>query len=522
MSDFLNGLGGLWGIPMWAFYVNRGQGITSFGRQNKDGEIAKFLTAEKAYQQTPFTGFRTFVKGQRAGKTFTHMPFFPRDLNTGEVDSVERNMMIGENEMEIEEVSPELGLQTNVLYFTVTDEDFPSMIRQTTFTNLDPSQPLQIEVLDGLAHLIPAGLDNGGLDAMGRTFEAYMRVYNVGSAAVGGGTVTQPFFHATQSTGDTAFVSIIKDGQFVVAFVDDAEDVDGEDTSSSSDSSASGPKGKNVGASGATVGDDGLHPTLGFIVDPSVVFDTDTSLSQPRAFFAKDAPNIGNFLQQPQGTTARTPCAFAGAKLTIPGGKKVTITSVYGHGDNLESFVGTISPKVRTPGYAKKKRADGKKLVEDITKSVVTSTSSPIFDDYIKQDYLDNVLRGGLPIAMGDADSPKIYHTFSRIHGDIERDYNNFQLDVTYFSSGPGNFRDVSQNRRLDVLLNPEVKDFNVRMFLSFVQSDAYNPLTVAATLFKVPQAALAALVVVSVWLCFYVFVWIYVVVLTFLIISPH
>lgn len=63
MSNFLAGLGGKWGFPMWAFYVNRGQGITSFGKMNKDGAIAKFNTAEKAYQQTPFTGFRTFVKG---------------------------------------------------------------------------------------------------------------------------------------------------------------------------------------------------------------------------------------------------------------------------------------------------------------------------------------------------------------------------------------------------------------------------------------------------------------------------
>ena len=45
---------------MWAFYVNRGQGLTSFGVQNKDGAIQGFATAEKAYRDTAFTGFRTF------------------------------------------------------------------------------------------------------------------------------------------------------------------------------------------------------------------------------------------------------------------------------------------------------------------------------------------------------------------------------------------------------------------------------------------------------------------------------
>ena len=78
MSNFLAGLGGVWGTPLWAFFVNRGQGITSFGIQNKDNAILKFNTAEKAYQQTPFTGFRTFVRGTRSNSKWNHMPFFPR------------------------------------------------------------------------------------------------------------------------------------------------------------------------------------------------------------------------------------------------------------------------------------------------------------------------------------------------------------------------------------------------------------------------------------------------------------
>ena len=112
--------------------------MTAFGVQNKDGAISKFNTAEKAYQQTPFTGFRTFVKGSRGGEIpFAHMPFFPNGFMSKEEKPV-RNMMIGMNEMEIEEVSTPLGLKTNVLYFTVPDEEFPSLVRRTTFTNLDP------------------------------------------------------------------------------------------------------------------------------------------------------------------------------------------------------------------------------------------------------------------------------------------------------------------------------------------------------------------------------------------------
>ena len=87
-----------------------------------------------------------------------------------------------------------------------------------------------------------------------------------------------------------------------------------------------------------------------------------------------------------------------------------------------------------------------------------------------------------------DPANPKIYHTFSRIHGDMERDYNYFQIDASYFSQGPGNFRDVNQNRRVDNMQVPAVSDFNLRMFLGFVQSDGYNPLTVQSVNFHIPR----------------------------------
>merc|ERR1712086_1112763 len=124
----------------------------------------------------------------------------------------------------------------------------------------------------------------------------------------------------------------------------------------------------------------------------------------------------------------------------------------------------------------------------DLTERVAMSSGVPSMDAYAKQNYLDNVLRGGMPIEMGiqPDTNPKIYHTFSRIHGDLERDYNNFQLEQSVFSQGPGNFRDVNQNRRCDVLQMPSVYDFNVRQFLSYVQADGYNQLIVANAFFHI------------------------------------
>ena len=76
-SSFLPGIAGPLGIPMWVFYVNRGQAIASFGIENKDNPIMEFQPANKAYQTTPYTGFRTFLKLNRGGETLLYEPFSP-------------------------------------------------------------------------------------------------------------------------------------------------------------------------------------------------------------------------------------------------------------------------------------------------------------------------------------------------------------------------------------------------------------------------------------------------------------
>ena len=60
-SSFLPGIAGEFGIPLWAYYNNRGQGICSFGADDKDHAIMEFCPAHTAYQNNARTGFRTFL-----------------------------------------------------------------------------------------------------------------------------------------------------------------------------------------------------------------------------------------------------------------------------------------------------------------------------------------------------------------------------------------------------------------------------------------------------------------------------
>ena len=74
-ADFFPGVSGLYGIPMWAFYVNRGQAVSSFGIESKDKAILEFQPANKAYRLTSITGFRTFLKVNEGKSEKFYEPF---------------------------------------------------------------------------------------------------------------------------------------------------------------------------------------------------------------------------------------------------------------------------------------------------------------------------------------------------------------------------------------------------------------------------------------------------------------
>src|SRR5438876_3476212 len=73
-SSFLPGIAGLFGKPMWVFYANRGQCVSSFGVRNKNSSMLEFYPANKAYEFTPLLGFRTFIRFKKAGATRLYEP----------------------------------------------------------------------------------------------------------------------------------------------------------------------------------------------------------------------------------------------------------------------------------------------------------------------------------------------------------------------------------------------------------------------------------------------------------------
>ncbi len=422
-SSFLPGIAGPLGVPLWVFTVNRGQAIASFGVESKDQPIVEFQPANKAYQLTPYLGFRTFLK--IASQYYE--PFAPS------LAPIDRRMFVGMNELELQEINSAVGLQTNVVYFMVPQENFAGLVRQLTFKNIS-DRSLAVEVLDGLPAITPYGVNNTQLKEIGRTVEAWMEVFNLDQHV--------PFYRVRASVADGAEVEAIEAGHFALAFVDRGDHAD----------------------------------QLPVLVDPAIVFGHNTALNTPDRFCATP---LDSLFTQRQITTGKTPCAFFGTRLELQPGAAITLHSVYGHVSGL-AHLPHVCERVLSAARLNEMRCTANRLTQQLTDVIDTHTADPVFDAYCRQTFLDNVLRGGWPIVWDD----NVYHLYSRKHGDLERDYNAFALASEFYSQGNGAYRDVNQNRRSDVFFEPHIGDFNVRSFMSLIQADGYNPLVIQGSTF--------------------------------------
>ena len=424
-SNFLPGIAGLNGIPMWVFYTNRGQAISSFGVESKDRPIMEFQSANNSYRLTSLSGFRTFLKIN--GEIIE--PFSPLSER-----DVQRVMFVGMNEVEIRETDRVYGIETRVFYSTLVDERCAGLIRRVQVRNIG-RKSMAIEMLDGMPALVPYGVDNGLLKHIGRTIEAWMEVFNLETRL--------PFYRLRASAEDTSDVRRIQAGNFALGF----------------------SAGKRLSA----------------LVDPVVVFGQDTAFIRPQGFMRQ---SLDDLLMERQVTVGRMPCAFFGRTVTLGVSEQDDMISVFGYSKD-EDVLQELALRLEAPGFFERQQTSARQLAESLTDPIETRSGDQRFDAYCRQTFLDNLMRGGWPQLLADR---HVYHVYSRKHGDPERDYNHYFLAAEYFSQGNGNYRDVNQNRRSDVLFEPRSADFNIRLFMSLIQTDGYNPLVVEGTHFILPE----------------------------------
>ncbi|UCD15037.1 MAG: hypothetical protein JSV34_04765, partial [Candidatus Omnitrophota bacterium] len=416
-SNFLPGIAGVWGVPMWVFYVNRGQAIASFGIKDKNHSISEFLPANRAYQLTPTSGFRTFLK---IDKDRCYEPF----LVNGEQES-RQSMIINSESLQIREDNSNLGISTAVKYYTLANSSLAGLVRVLSIKN-NSDKDISLEVVDGLSRIIPFGAGDFFLKNMSRTIEAWMRTFLYDNLAI---------FRLIVDPADVSETKYVEGANFSYSFYEETGKL--------------------------------ASPYL--IVDPQTLFAHDTSYAYPVHFFSKE------FKVPPdQITCGRTPCSFSYFKWNLASGEEKSFYSVYGAAFKLELIKRGV--KSFSAGFLNKKEEENSKIIEDIKNNTFCVSAKRKFDYYAKNTYLDNVLRGGYPYKF---DGKDIYYIFSRKHGDLERDYNRFHLLPSYFSEGEANYRDINQNRRMDLFFNPFIGRQNVAYFMSLLRIDGYNPLLV-------------------------------------------
>jgi hypothetical protein len=447
-ASFLPGIAGPLGIPLWAFYVNRGQGMASFGVESKQSPIVEFQPANKAYQSVASLGFRTFLKltAERRVPTF-HEPFGAFAVGPQRPTQ----MCIGANDLEIREVAGDLGLETRVRYFSLPSEPFAALVRKVEITNVSATT-LRGELLDGLPAIVPFGVDNWMLKEMSNTAVAWMGVENL--------TANIPFYRVAASIEDRPDVEEIDAGHFYLCFA----------------------------STGAGI----VRPTP--IVDPTVVFGTNTAMSRPEPFLTE---SLAELLARPQIAVGRIPCGFFATDFALSPGEGLVVCSLVGHCDDIEA-INRRADELSRIDYVDVKQAAARALADSVTRAVGTATSSRAFDLYVRQSCLDNVLRGGLPLVLRSGSEPHVCHLYARRHGDTERDYNAFSVPAEYYSEGNGAYRDANQNRRSDVLLEPDVQDHTVRTFMNLIQTDGYNPLELQSSTFALAEEDLDAVLALA------------------------
>ena len=431
-ASFLPGIAGIKGIPIWCYYVNRGQAVVSFGVDNKDHAIMEFYPAHTAYQNVKRTGFRTFIREKCKNEEARVTEIFADENKHHE-------MQVGANTLTIEENNAEAGLKTQVTYYVLPEERIGGLVRIVKIENTSNAER-ELEIIDGMPALIPYGVSLDSMKNMAQLSKAWMQVEehidNV------------PFYRVRASMEDTASVSTVAGGNFSFAI-------------------------------------DEQGKRLECIVDPEVIFGYDNSLEKPVGFMVRDLDEV---LSQKQNTSNLIPGSFFAKKAVLAPGESTCIYELIGQVEELSVLKTFIEKRDITPEFFEEKYARAQELTEKLTDAVATKTADKHFDDYTRYTFMDNVLRGGLPIKLGNN---KVFYVYSRKHGDLEREYNYFAMSPEFYSQGNGNFRDVNQNRRLDSFFAPYTDRAGIKMFYSLIQTDGYNPLSIEKLAYSIDEDAL-------------------------------
>ncbi|MGA1531207.1 MAG: hypothetical protein ACO398_10765, partial [Kiritimatiellia bacterium] len=426
-TSFLPGIAGFYGKPMWLYYVNRGQAVACFGIRDKNHGIMPFQSASLHLARVEQEGFRTLVRWREGDAPRFYEPF------RAAVEA-KRSLTITPAALMLDETGGGAALDFRVAYTTVAGESCPALLRSVTITNRS-SAARSLDVLDGFPRLVPYGLDHFASQNAPFIGQGYLHIDGLGEGL--------PFFRFLDAPSYQHVIARRDAGHFYFAFAGGAAD------------------------------------RLPVVVDGDVVFGEGGSWAVAAPFARGD-----DLLLARQKTACMTASVFARWQGALEPGASVVLHSVCGSADTFDA-ANALRKRAMAPGWVDRKRKEAAVEVEKVRHRFFMHCGEDTLNGYVPQTFLDNVLRGGLPVTLKAGEREHHLHVFNRVHGDLERDYNRFSLAPTYFSQGNGHYRDVNQNRRNDIWFNPGIGAGNLRYFFNLLRLDGYNPMECLGVVFR-------------------------------------
>lgn len=410
-------------------------GVPAWVYYNNRGQgVCSFGVSDKDHAIMEFSAaHNAYQNNARTGfRTFCRADGEYCELFTGKTD-----MYIGSGEMEIRWENDSLA--ASALYFGLPGERVGALVRILTVRNVS-DRTVSLELLDGMPAVVCYGINQDSLKNMAQLSKAWMQAEDRESGCT--------CFRVRASMADSACVTQVEGVNFNLT-MDEAGTL--------------------------------LNP----IVQPELVFGEDTGLEKPEFFLQNDLETVCSTEQVTQNLF---PCCFQPKSADLQPGEAVVLYELYGQAED-KSRLEALKEKISGPAWFEEKHAQAAALTEQLASAIATRTADSVFDGYCGQTYIDNLLRGGEPVFFRDGEKTVPFWLYSRKHGDPEREYNYFSTGREYFAQGNGNFRDVNQNRRSDVLFHPEVGDSCIRTFYELIQSDGCNPLVILPVTFRMEKA---------------------------------
>lgn len=157
---------------LW-MYISSTGGVTA-GRRNPDMALFPYYTDDKITESSDYTGSCTLLRVAVGGRIYLWEPFSVRNRGMYDVSRTIAKSVVG-NKLVFTEVNRTLGLTFS--YTWCSAERF-GWIRKAQLTN-NTDTVLQVELVDGLQNLLPAGVDRLTQNTFSTLVDAYKRTERI-------------------------------------------------------------------------------------------------------------------------------------------------------------------------------------------------------------------------------------------------------------------------------------------------------------------------------------------------------